>query len=283
MSKELNEQLLNRYQQLIGVLRWSIELGRIDIMTEVSCLSQHLCSPREGHLLAVYKIFRYLQKNISRILGRIVYDGKYYPCDEKYFMDSVVDLDKWKDFYPEAAEALPGKCIEPLGNPAYVKAFVDANHAGNMANRRSHTGLLIYVNNAPIIWYSKRQNTVETSSFGSEYVALRICVEMIEALRYKLRCFVIPVMGPADVLCDNKSVTTNSSVPTSVLNKRHNAICYHRVREAQAAGTIRVGWIPGEHNLADLFTKTTMAGNTRHGLVVNIFNDEATHLEPEVK
>ena len=69
----------------------------------------------------------------------------------------------------------------------------------------------------------------------------------------------------------------------SVLNKRHNAICYHRVREAQAAGTIRVGWIPGEHNLADLFTKTTMAGNTRHGLVVNIFNDEATRLEPEVE
>ena len=111
----------------------------------------------------------------------MVYDGKYYPCNEEYFKDSVVDFDKWKDFYPEAAEALPGKCIEPLGNPAYVKAFVDANHAGNMANRRSHTGILIYVNNAPIIWYSKRQNTVETSSFGSEYVALRICVEMIEA------------------------------------------------------------------------------------------------------
>ena len=142
---------------------------------------------------------------------------------------------------------------------------------------------MIYINNAPIIWYSKRQNTVETSSFGSEYVALRICVKMIEALRYKLRCFGVPVVGPADILCDNKSVATNSSVPTSVLNKRHNAICYHRVREAQAAGTIRVGWIPGEHNLADLFTKTTMAGNTRHGLVVNIFNDEATRLEPEVE
>ena len=283
VSKELNEQLLNRYQQLIGVLRWSIELGRIDIMTEVSCLSQHLCSPREGHLLAVYKIFRYLQKNISKIPGRMVYDGKYYPCSEDHFKNSIVDSEKWKDFYPEAAEALPGKCIEPLGNPAFVKAFVDANHAGNMANRRSHTGLLIYINNAPIIWYSKRQNTVETSSFGSEYVALRICVEMIEALRYKLRCFGVPVVGPADILCDNKSVATNSSVPTSVLNKRHNAICYHRVREAQAAGTIRVGWIPGEHNLADLFTKTTMAGNTRHGLVVNIFNDEATRLEPEVE
>ena len=171
---------------------------------------------------------------------------------------------------------MPGKKIEPLGNVVNVRAYVDANHAGNLANRRSHTGILIYVNNAPIIWYSKRQNTVETSSFGSEYVALRICTELVEALRYKLRTFGVPIDGPADVFCDNKSVVTNSSVPSSVLNKRHNAICYHKVRESQAAGAIRVGWIDGKFNLADLFTKTTMAGNARNTLVENIFHNDAT-------
>ena len=134
------------------------------------------------------------------------------------------------------------------------------------------------MNNAPIIWYSKRQNTVECSSFGSEYVALRICTEFIEALRYKLRTFGVPIDGPADVLCDNKSVVTNSSVPSSVLNKRHNAICYHKVREAQAAGTLRVGWIDGKFNLADLFTKTTMAGNARNGMVEGIFHNDAAPL-----
>jgi hypothetical protein len=66
---------------------------------------------------------------------------------------------------------------------------------------------------------------VESSSFGSEFVALRIATaEMIEGLRYKLRMFGIPVDGPADAFCDNKSVTTNSTVPTSMLNKRHNSI-----------------------------------------------------------
>ncbi len=64
---------------------------------------------------------------------------------------------------------------------------------------------------------------------------------MVEALGYKLRCFGVPIDGPCDVLCANRSVVTNSSVSTSVLNKRHNAICYHRVREAQDAGVIRVG------------------------------------------
>ena len=63
------------------------------------------------------------------------------------------------------------------------------------------------------------------------------------------------------------SVVNNLSIPTSVFNNRHNAICYHRVRETQAAGIIRVGCIPGEFNLEDFFTDTTMPGNTRHNLV----------------
>ena len=71
------------------------------------------------------------------------------------------------------------------------------------------------------------------------------------------------------------SVITNLSVPSSVLRKRHNAICYHRVREAQTAGIIRVGWIEGKHNIADLFTKTTLATNQKHYTITGIFNNNA--------
>ena len=71
---------------------------------------------------------------------------------------------------------------------------------------------------------------------------------MIEALRYKLRCFGVPEDGPAEVFCDKNSVVNNLSIPLSVLNKRHNTICYHRVREAQALGVLCVGWIPGGFN-----------------------------------
>ena len=49
VSQVLDAERTNRFQQLIGILRWAIELGRIDILTEVSCLSQHLAEPREGH------------------------------------------------------------------------------------------------------------------------------------------------------------------------------------------------------------------------------------------
>ena len=67
-------------------------------------------------------------------------------------------------------------------------------------------------------------------------------------------------------------------VDTSVLNKRHNAICYHRVREAQAAGIMQVGWIEGEKNVADLFTKTTLSNESKRRFVQFIFDDISTPL-----
>ena len=57
--------------------------------------------------------------------------------------------------------------------------------------------------------------------------------------------FGVPTDGPADVFCDNQSVVTNLSIPSSILNKKHNSICYHRFREAHTAGTIQVVWISG--------------------------------------
>ena len=90
---------------------------------------------------------------------------------------------------------------------------------------------------------------------------------MVEALRYKLSCFVVTVDGPTEVVLDNKSIEDNLSITTSVLNNKHYDICYHRVRDNQAAGVICVWWIPGEFNLEYFFTKTTMPGNKRHNLV----------------
>ena len=88
---------------------------------------------------------------------------------------------------------------------------------------------------------------------------MKIAVEMAIVFRYKLRMMGVPINEPTDTFCDNQSVTNNASIPHSVLNKRHNAICYHRVREAQAANIIRVAWINGEYNQADLSTKTTIS------------------------
>jgi hypothetical protein len=147
--------------------------------------------------------------------------------------------------------------------------FVDANHAGNAVTRRSHSGVLIYLQNAPIIWQSRRQNTVETSTFGSEFVALRTARDLVVALRYKLRMFGIPLTGPARVFCDNQGVVKNTSVPESVLSKKHNAVNYHAVREAAASKILIVGKEDGTTNLADLFTKS-LASERRKALLSSI-------------
>jgi len=93
---------------------------------------------------------------------------------------------------------------------------------------------------------------VETSTFGSEFVSMRIGTELIEALCYKLRMFGVPIDGPASVFGDNGAVVKNT---TLLLSKKHIAICDHRVREAVAAGTIQVAKEGNKTNLADLFTK----------------------------
>ena len=68
---------------------------------------------------------------------------------------------------------------------------------------------VIFLNRVTILWYSRRQNTVESSTFGNELIALKTAVEMLIGLRLKLLCFGIPIDGPSNVMCDNEAVTKN--------------------------------------------------------------------------
>ena len=234
------------YMELIGMLRWAVELGRIDITCETSMMAAYSAAPREGHLDAVFHMFAYLG---SHDRSRLVFDHTYV---EEY---NEIDLD-WTPFYPDAKEAIPDRCPEPLGKPVQMTVFVDADHAGDLLTRRSRTGVLIYINRSPILWYSKKQNSIETSSFGSEFCALKTAMEMTIGLRHKLRMMGVPLDGPAHFRVDNMSVVHNSSRPESTLKKKSNAIAYHFVRENIAAGTGRVGYENTDSNLADMLTKT---------------------------
>jgi hypothetical protein len=161
----------------------------------------------------------------------------------------------WKEFYGNVKEEDPPNMPPPLGAPVSITCFVDSDHAGNKVTRCSHTGIIIFINNAPIQVFSKKQNTCESSEYGSELVAMRIACNMVSALRIKLKCFGIPLQGPSNVLGDKNSVVKNVSIPESTLSKKHNSINYHIIRESVAAGIIRVGKEDGKTNLADPFTK----------------------------
>jgi hypothetical protein len=90
----------------------------------------------------------------------------------------------WMSFYSNVEEELPLKMPKPRGNLVTISAFDDANQADNILTHHSHSGILIYVQNALIMWFSKCQNMVDGSTFGSKFVALRICQDMIVALLY---------------------------------------------------------------------------------------------------
>ncbi len=114
----------------------------------------------------IYYIFANLKKHKNG--ARIVFDPKLPQTDERVFKSNA----DWQDFSKGVTEEHLPNMPEPRGQPVVVSCFVDANQAGNVITSRSHTGILIYVHNAPIIWFSKRQKTVESFSFEGEFVAL---------------------------------------------------------------------------------------------------------------
>ena len=152
---------------------------------------------------------------------------------------------------------------ESRGHKVSISMFVDADLAGNKSTRHSQTGILIFINKAPIHWYSKRQATVEASTLGAELCAMKSGLEMVEALSYKLQMFGVPIDGSVNVFCDNEAVYKNTTTLDSVLNKKQLSIDYHRCREAVSAKTIRLFKQVTEKNLSDMFTNIMTASRRR--------------------
>ena len=251
-SNELGAEDLQFYQEMIGMLRWATELGRVDILIEVSLLSQYQASAREGHMREALQIFAFLDKHPKLTLYM---DPQEPNMDYTLFRD---DVGEFKEYYRDAVEELPHRMPKPRGVPVVTTAFVDVSHGANKVTRKSHEGHILFVNRAPVKWHSKRQQTVETSAFSSEFLAMKHCIEDIEFLRFKLRMFGIPIYderASTYVLCDNEGVVKNSSLVESTLNKKHSAIAYNFTRWNVAAGVIKVAWISTHENLADALTK----------------------------
>jgi hypothetical protein len=234
------------YRGLIDSANWMITLGRFDISYATNTLARYSMAPRTGHFQAIIRVFGYLK---SQPKFQILVDPK--PHERQ---NTTTTRHEWTEFYPDATEEIPHDAPRPLGAVASTVCYVDADHAHDVVTRRSVSGVLLFVNSIPIKWYSKRQATVETT-YGSELVASPISVELILELRYKLRMLGIPMDGPTLLLGDNMSVVLNTTIPSSQLKKKHNAIAYHRVREAIAGDIIRYAHIPSTENAADCLTK----------------------------
>jgi len=235
------------YRFLVGAGIWSITLGRFDIIYAIQTLSHFLQAPRKGHLDRAIRIFGYLKFNPTLGISMTPTTSSF-PTSATEFTPS-----HWREQYPNAREDIPADAPPPLGRPISLVVHVDASHASNLINRRSVTGFIVFANGVPIYWHSKQQNTIETSTFGSEIVAARIAAEKIIEYRYKLR--MMGIQGPSLLFGDNKSVVTSCSILSNTLKKRHNALAFHKLRECVATGIIQIFHVDGKSNVADIFTK----------------------------
>jgi hypothetical protein len=234
------------------MLVWVVTIGRIDVCHATSSLSRFSACPRKGHLDRLLRVFGYLKKRPNR---RIVVDSR---DPIRRGGEDGLGKDFTKEFesqYPDACEELDVNLPRTLIDEMEITVFVDSDHAHDKVSRRSITGLIIFVGRTPIFYSSKRQGSIETSTYGAEFCAMKTAVEEVISVRYMLRCLGVKVATASLICGDNMGVVQNATIKDSLLKKKHVAISYHKVREAAAAGIVHPIKTPGVHNYADVLTK----------------------------
>jgi hypothetical protein len=248
MTDELPEEEIRKYQSLIGALQWAVTLCRFDIASAVMTMSRFRAAPRIGHLDRLKHIYGYLRKFPT---GGI----RYRTGIPDFSQLEHREYDWMHTVYGNVHEELPPDMPTPKGKAVLTSTYEDANLYHDYITGRACTGILHLVNQTPIDWYSKRQATVETATYGSEFVAARVASEQIIDMRYTIRMLGVPLVGPSYMFGDNESVVTSSTIPHSKLSKRHNALAYHRVRECIAGKVFWFFHMKGKNNPADVMTK----------------------------
>ena len=153
-SPELPPKLASYYQHLIGILHWIMELGRVDLVTEVSLLASQMAMLRRGHLDAALHVIAHLK---SRLNAQMVFDPTYPNIYHLEFKKQ-----DWMHFYGDVKEAIPTNAPEPRGKDADLRLMVDSDHAGDKVRRQSRTGYYIFLNSALIAWISRCQPMIKT-------------------------------------------------------------------------------------------------------------------------
>jgi len=251
---------ISLYRMMVESLNWLVTLGRYDIHYAVSTLARHMMIPREGHMHVMKKLFGYLVVNKRFSIN---FDTK-----EPDFSQHKIEEYDWFPLYGNIKEEMHHGMPIPKGKSVVTSGFSNSSHASCLVIRRSTTCVYVFVNGTIIKWYSKRQNTCETSTFSSEVVVGRIAVDMAVELRYNLRMLGTQVKGPTVLFGDNKSMATNTSLPHSTLKKRNQASNYHRVQEAVASKTVSIVHVDTKYNLSDMGTKP-LNGPTHQFLLKN--------------
>ena len=210
-------------------------------------------------------------------LGRCIQTGAWFRTEEPNYMHLPELEYVWTRIYANVVEDIPKDAPEPLGKSVTTTTFLDANLLHDLITGKSVTAILRFFNLTPGDWYSKRKASVENATYGSEFVAAQTATEQIVHLRQTLRYLGVPIKSKAYMFGDNKSVVTSSTVPHSLLSKRHNILSYHRVREAIAAKILVFHWCDSSQNKSDILSKHWVFSKVLH-IIRDLFDFQGRYL-----
>ena len=239
----LDQDGITMYQSMVGSMQWAVSLVCFGIASAVMTLSSFQTAPCQGHLERAKRVYGYLSKFRDATLRFRTGEPDYSELPEQEF-------DWMHAVYGNVEELIPHDMLKPLGKLVHMTHFLDANLMHDLL-----TGILTLLNQTPTDWYSKKQATVETATYGSEFVTSRTSVERDIDLRTTLRYLGVPVHKLAYMFGDNESVVNSSTTPYAKLHKRRSALCFHRAREAIAARVIAYYHVRSEANVSDMLSK----------------------------
>ena len=247
-SELLDIEGIRIYMSMIGAAQWLVTLGRFDVQTAVMTLSSFRVAPRQGHLDRLKRVYGYVAKTSHACI-------RFRTDEPDYSSITINDHDWTHTIYRDAKEQLPHDAPKALGRRVVHTVYIDANLAHDYVTGKSCVGRLTFLNQTLVDHSSKKLATVETATYGSEFGAGKIGVQSIQDDRNTLRYLGVPIEERSYMFGDNQSVVTSSTVPGSVLGKRHHLLAFHFIREAIAAKYIAFIFLPGYLNPADIVSK----------------------------
>jgi hypothetical protein len=212
----------NLYQQLTGSVLYPALCTRPDLAHAVGIVCRYNSNPQHVHMQAVKAIYRYLSGT------------------------------------KQVALRMDGTHMSNSNGPPIILAYTDSDWAGDPEKRKSTSGYVIKINNCPIQWISKKQNTVAKSSCEAEIIAAGEAVKeiiWINGFLIELKIYNEQTRSAAVVHCDNKSAIKNSQEDLANSKTKHIALNFHFIKQAHDEGLFQFEWIDSDHQQADIFTK----------------------------
>ncbi|KAJ9544133.1 hypothetical protein OSB04_023840 [Centaurea solstitialis] len=229
------------YRGMIGSLLY-LTASRPDIMYSTCLCARYQAKPKESHLTAVKRIFRYLKgtPNCWDFVG-----SSYQTDTRKTVISNLTGRDTRQNHMTQNV---------PKDSGFDLTAYSDSDFAGCKIDRKSTTGGCHLLGGKLVSWTSKKQNSVSTSTAEAEYVAAGICCAQVLWLRNQLQDYDIQ-LSKIPIYCDNTSAIAIANNPVLHSKTKHIEVRYHFIRDHVMNGDIELHFVPTEYQLADLFTK----------------------------